>query len=63
MSNSSYQVTAVIEDIDKAMRKLREAMKGLQVRTAGFKKDHDELARAVANYKVDLEDAQINNSK
>ncbi|MEV4733538.1 hypothetical protein E1161_09300 [Saccharopolyspora aridisoli] len=63
MSNNSYQVTAVIEDIDKAMSKLREAMKGLQVRTAGFKKDHDELARTVANYKVDLEDAQINNSK
>ncbi len=63
MSNSSYQVTAVIEDIDKAMNTLREAMKGLQVRTAGFKKDHDELAKAVANYKVDLEDAQINNSK
>ncbi|GAA2349669.1 hypothetical protein GCM10009854_29180 [Saccharopolyspora halophila] len=53
---SSYQVTATIEDLDKAMKALREAMKGLQVRTAGFKKDHDELARAVANYKVDLED-------
>ncbi|MFC7342112.1 hypothetical protein [Saccharopolyspora griseoalba] len=53
---SNYQVTATIEDLDKAMNALREAMKGLQVRTAGFKKDHDELARAVANYKVDLED-------
>ncbi|MEB3370218.1 hypothetical protein [Saccharopolyspora mangrovi] len=63
MSNNSYQVTAIIEDIDKAMNTLREAMKGLQVRTAGFKKDHDELAKAVANYKVDLEDAQFNNSK
>lgn len=63
MSNHSYQVTAVIEDIDKAMTKLRESMKGLQVRTAGFKKDHDELAKAVANYKVDLEDATFNNSK
>lgn len=63
MSNNSYQVTSVIEDIDKAMTKLRESMKGLQVRTAGFKKDHDELAKAVANYKVDLEDATFNNSK
>lgn len=53
---SRYQVTATIEDLDKAMNALREAMKGLQVRTAGFKKDHDELARAVANYKVDLDD-------
>ena len=63
MSSNSYQVTSVIEDIEKAMSKLRESMKGLQVRTAGFKKDHDELARAVANYKVDLEDATFNNSK
>ncbi|MGW1682860.1 hypothetical protein [Saccharopolyspora sp. NPDC002376] len=51
-----FQVDAVIEDIDKAMTKLRDAMAGLQVRTAGFKKEHDELARQVANYKVDLED-------
>ena len=63
MSDSSYQVTAVIEDLDKAMNTLREAMKGLQVRTAGFKKDRDELAKAVANYKVDLDDAQFNTAK
>lgn len=51
-----FQVTAVIENIDKAMNKLREAMAGIQVRRAGFKKEHDQLAREVANYKVDLED-------
>lgn len=54
---ASHQVNATIEDIDKAMTKLREAMKGIQVRTAGFKKEHDELAREVANYQVDLSDA------
>lgn len=52
----TFQVDAVIEDLDKAMKGLREAMQGIQVRTAGFKKDHDQLAREVANYKVDLED-------
>ncbi|SDY71826.1 hypothetical protein SAMN05216215_103361 [Saccharopolyspora shandongensis] len=51
-----FRVDAVIGDIDKAMSKLRDAMSGLQVRTAGFRKEHDELARQVANYKVDLED-------
>lgn len=51
-----FQVDAVIEDIDKAMTELRNAMSGIQVRTAGFKKDHDELARKVANYQVDLQD-------
>lgn len=51
-----FQVDAAIEDIDKAMTKLRNAMAGIQVRTAGFKREHDELARQVANYKVDLED-------
>ncbi|MER7012049.1 hypothetical protein ABT324_11555 [Saccharopolyspora sp. NPDC000359] len=51
-----FQIDAVIEDVDKAMKKLREAMAGIQVRTAGFKREHDELARQVANYKVDLED-------
>ncbi len=51
-----FQVDAVIEDLDKAMVKLRDAMAGIQVRTAGFKKEHDELARKVADYKVDLED-------
>ncbi|MCI2416305.1 hypothetical protein MOQ72_02625 [Saccharopolyspora sp. K220] len=54
---SRFQVDAVIEDLDKAMVKLREAMAGIQVRTAGFKKEHDELARKMADYKVDLEDA------
>ncbi|MGW5790994.1 hypothetical protein ACWEV3_10350 [Saccharopolyspora sp. NPDC003752] len=53
---SGYQVIAAIEDLDKAMVKLRDAMAGIQVRAAGFRKEHDELARKVADYKVDLED-------
>ena len=44
---SKFQVDAAIEDLDKAMTKLRDAMAGIQVRTAGFKKEHDELARKV----------------
>lgn len=53
----SHQVNIAVEDLDKAMTRLRDVMAGLAVRTAGFKKEHDELARAVANFKVDLEDA------
>ncbi|MCA1195340.1 hypothetical protein [Saccharopolyspora sp. 6V] len=45
-----------MRDLDKAMKILRESMAGLQVRSAGFKKEHDELAREVANYSVDLLD-------
>lgn len=54
---SNFQTDAVVRDLDKAMKNLREAMAGIQVRTAGFKKEHDELAREVANYAVDLTDA------
>ncbi|GAB2660033.1 hypothetical protein GCM10027271_18430 [Saccharopolyspora gloriosae] len=53
---SQFQVDAVVRDLDKAMKNLRESMAGLQVRSAGFKKEHDELAREVANYSVDLLD-------
>lgn len=57
---SHFQTDAVVRDLDKAMKNLRDAMAGLQVRTAGFKKEHDELAREVANYSVDLIDAAPN---
>lgn len=55
----AQQIDVVTADIDKSMRLLRDAMKGIQIRTAGFKKDHDRLARAVAAFVVTLVDAQV----
>lgn len=56
---STYEVGNAVDHIDKSMTTLRDAMKGIQIRNAGFKKDHDELARAVANYTVLLTDAVV----
>lgn len=44
-------------DLDKQMRFLRDTMKGIQIRTAGFKKHHDEAARATARATVELLEA------
>ncbi|HEX3781007.1 MAG TPA: hypothetical protein VHX38_15190 [Pseudonocardiaceae bacterium] len=44
--------------IDIAMKTLRSSMKGIQVRTAGFKKDHENLTRAVSHLTVTLVDAE-----
>lgn len=46
-----------VEDVDKSMKTLRESMRGMQIRTAGFKKHHDEAARQVARATVDLVEA------
>ncbi|HEV3355356.1 MAG TPA: hypothetical protein VG247_01110 [Pseudonocardiaceae bacterium] len=48
----------VAAGIDLAMKQLRRTMRGLQVRTAGFKRDHDHLARAMAVLTVTLVDAE-----
>lgn len=47
-----------VTGIDRAMSALRRSMKGMQIRTAGFKRDHDDLARAVSHLTVTLIDAQ-----
>lgn len=46
------------EGIDRSMKQLRESMRGIQIRTAGFHKDHDDLAKAVSHLTVTLLDAQ-----
>ncbi|HJP73503.1 MAG TPA: hypothetical protein VJ914_04500 [Pseudonocardiaceae bacterium] len=48
----------VAAGIDVAMKTLRTTMRGIQVRTAGFKKDHDQLTRAVSELTVTLLDAE-----
>ena len=40
------------------MKKLRSSMRGIQIRTAGFKRDHDALARGVADFTVLLIEAE-----
>jgi hypothetical protein len=52
------RIQDVTADIDRGMKNLRQSMKGIQIRTAGFKRDHDELARAVSHLTVTLLDAQ-----
>lgn len=54
---STQTVRRSVEDVDKAMKALRESMRGLQIRTQGFKKHHDEAARQVARATVDLVEA------
>lgn len=44
--------------IDRSMRTLRQAMRGIQIRTAGFRRDHDQLARAVSQLTLTLLDAE-----
>jgi hypothetical protein len=55
---SNHQADRRLEDIDKAMKLLRDAMKGIPIRFAGFKKDHDQLARSVATATVAFEMAK-----
>ena len=46
----SQQIDNVVAEIDASMKRLRQSMRGIQIRTAGFKKDHDALARGVADF-------------
>ncbi len=55
MATKTQEIAA---SIDVAMRTLRTSMRGIQVRTAGFKKDHDQLTRAVSHLTVTLVDAE-----
>jgi hypothetical protein len=53
----SSETQDVAVGIDIAMKKLRGAMTGIQIRRAGFRKDHDNLTRAVSSLAVTLVDA------
>ncbi len=54
---SKQKIDVTVEGIDAAMRDLRESMRGIPIRWAGFRKEHDELARMVAVLTVTLVDA------
>ena len=42
------QVDRIVEELDAAMKQLREAMRGIPIRRGSFRKTHDNLARDVA---------------
>lgn len=46
MSNPTDRI---IDELDRSMRELREAMRGIPIRRGSFKKTHDNLARDVAH--------------
>ncbi|OZM73787.1 hypothetical protein CFN78_08530 [Amycolatopsis antarctica] len=46
-----------LDDVDKTMKSLRKSMLGMQIRTAGFKKDHDRMAKSVGKVTALLADA------
>ena len=61
----SQQIDNAVSEIDASMKRLRAAMRGIQIRTAGFKGDHDALARGVAEFTVVLieADALVNTER
>jgi hypothetical protein len=58
-SGRRFTVDNTVENLDVSMKMLRESMSGLVLRTAGFKQEHDEAARRIADLSVSLTDAAI----
>lgn len=51
-------VDRLVEDLDAAMKRLGDAMRGIPVRMGSFKKTHDNLARDVAQVVTMLDAAR-----
>ena len=51
-------VDRIVEELDAAMRELRDAMRGIPIRRGSFKKTHDNLARDVAQVTTMLDAAR-----
>lgn len=47
-----------LDDIDTAMRQLKEGVARIPVRRDGFKQHHDRMAKAVATLTTELVDAR-----
>ena len=54
----SNPVDRIIDELDRSMRELREAMRGIPIRRGSFKKTHDNLARDVARVATMLDAAR-----
>jgi hypothetical protein len=55
---STNQIDRTLEELNKAMVLMRNAMKAPVIRTAGFKKDHTEVGKAIANAVTTVEAAK-----
>ncbi len=55
---ATTHVDRLIEDLDVAMKRLGEAMRGIPIRRGSFKKTHDNLARDVAQVVTMLDAAR-----
>ena len=54
----AHQVDRVLDEIDKAMADLRQAIRGVPSRRQAFKANHDRMAREVAKLTVALSDSR-----
>jgi hypothetical protein len=54
----AHQVDRVLDDIDKAMAQLRQAIRTVPARRQAFKANHDRMAREVAKLTVALSDSR-----
>lgn len=54
----AHQLDRTLEDLDKAMAQLRQAIKGVPARRRAFKANHDRMARRVADLTVALSDSR-----
>lgn len=54
----AHQVDRTLEEIDKAMADLRQAIRTVPARRQAFKANHDRMARAVAQFTVALSDSR-----
>lgn len=56
---ASFQVDSLLEELTGAMEVLRESMRGIPYRQAGFRSKHDRLTREVAHVVVLLEASRV----
>jgi len=54
----AHQLDRTLEDLDKAMAQLRQAIKVIPARRRAFKANHDRMARRIAELTVALADSR-----
>ncbi|OLF17299.1 hypothetical protein [Actinophytocola xanthii] len=54
----AHQLDRTLEDLDKAMAQLRQAIREVPARRRAFKANHDRMARRVAELTVALSDSR-----
>lgn len=54
----SHRLDQALEEVDKSMSQLRQAMRGVPAYRQGFRKLHDQLARQAAELSVAMADAR-----